>query len=58
MKITQGIREITIEERNIPLVEDLFVKWGFPVSENIAVTDLNTVLAELRAWDIPWTWKR
>lgn len=57
MRITQGIREINIEDKNVPLVTELLTKWGFPVEKNIAVTDLNTVLAELKAWDIPWTWK-
>ncbi len=58
MKLTQGDKEVTVNTlSNWPLIEDLFVKWRYPVTskdEVIEVINLDMVTSELSAWGIPW----
>lgn len=65
MKLIQGDKQAEINTiSNWPLIEDLFIKWGYPISLleaaktkddiRIKVSDMNKITSELSAWGIPW----
>jgi len=56
MKIVQDDKSIEI--KNWPLAEELFVKWGFDVNQKeIAVNNIHEIAHQLNAWGIKTEWK-
>lgn len=64
MKLIQGELEIQVNTiSNWPLIEDLFMKWGYDSADldaakssevKLQVSDINHISCELSAWGIPW----
>lgn len=58
MKVSQGYKQALLTRKNNwPLIADLFNKWGYVVDKNsdIEVGNIETILAELSLWEIPFT---
>ncbi len=49
-------RTVEIADRDWPLAEGLFLKWGHTISlnTNILVPDVHEITPELSMWGIPW----
>ncbi len=58
MKLIKGNKEVKVNTMsNWPLIEDLFIKWGYTDVKpdvELKVTDIENVTSELSAWGIPW----
>lgn len=64
MRIKDNLKEVKINTLNWPLVDDLFVKWGYDASvvkdaythpeTVLTVYNADTITQELSAWGIPW----
>lgn len=56
MKIKDSAeRELEIRNKDWPLAEDLFIRWGYSSTDNeIRVSNINDITSELSAWGIPW----
>lgn len=47
-------KHIQIADKHLPLVDDLFIRWGYNVESNIKVNE--DISSELSAWGVPWKW--
>lgn len=65
MILVEGDKEIRVNTvSNWPLIEDLFVKWGYGLEalddaktqahSKLKVSKIDDISAELSAWGIPW----
>lgn len=55
IKLISGDKEVDINTMsNMPLIEDLFHKWGIKLEPHIVVSDIDKITSELSAWGIPW----
>ena len=64
MKVSQGNREIDVNTTsNWPLIEDLFIKWGYSVvslelakagKATLQEQNVEKLGSELSVWGIPW----
>lgn len=55
MVVSDGERDVKIQENFWPLAEPLFAKWGYdPDLQKINVHNIEEITTELSAWGIPW----
>ena len=54
LKLIEDEKEVDVNTNNLPLLEDLFNKWGLKIDTQVVVTDIDKITCELSAWGIPW----
>ena len=54
LKLIEDEKEVDVSTNNLPLLEDLFNKWGLKIDTQVVVEDINKITCELSAWGIPW----
>ena len=54
LKLIEKDKEVDVSTSNLPLLEDLFNKWGLIIDSQVFVEDIDKITSELSAWGIPW----